>query len=398
MFETLRPTPPDAILGVLALYRQDPHPDKVNLSVGVYQDEAGNTPVLGSVARAERALLDEQQTKSYVGILGNPLFNDSMEKLVFGESHPARRDGRVVSLQTPGGSGGLSVAAHLIARARPGASVWLSEPSWPNHLSLLGLPGLRLAGYPYYDAASHRLDFDAMVDGLQTAAVGDVLLLHGCCHNPTGADLNQAQWREVARLCQARGLVPLVDLAYQGFGANLGEDAFGPRLLAEVLPEVLLVASCSKTFGLYRERVGLLSVVCRNREQAVATQSNLSTVVRSSYSMPPDHGAELVARILGNPSLRQFWQSELVAMRERLSDLRKAFAERLAAHGAPPDLSFVEGQHGMFSLLRLKPPQIARLREQAHLYLVDSGRINIAGLTRESVDRVALAIASEVQR
>lgn len=397
MLETLLPTPPDAILGVLALFRQDCHSEKVNLSVGVYQDEAGQTPVLGSVVRAERALLDEQKTKSYVGILGNDLFVEKMETLVFGERHSARRDQRMVSLQTPGGSGGLSVAAHLIARANPRARVWLSDPSWPNHVQLLGLPGLRLLRYPYYDAASHRLDFDAMVATLKTADAGDVLLLHGCCHNPSGADLSEEQWRAVAQLCLDRGLVPLIDLAYQGFGASLKGDAYGPRLLAETLPEVLTVASCSKTFGLYRERVGSLSVVCRNTQQAAVARSNLSTVVRSSYSMPPDHGAALVARILDDPLLDKYWRNELAAMRERLAGLRGAFALRLAAHGAPRSLSFVEGQSGMFSLLQLTPRQIERLRTQWHIYIVDSGRINLAGLTAASMDRVAKAIAESVQ-
>lgn len=394
MFESLAPTPPDAILGVLARLRQDPHPHKVDLSVGVYQDDAGNTPVLSSVASAERDLVTEQKTKNYVGILGNPLFVDCMESLVFGENHPARESRRIVSLQTPGGSGGLSVAAHLVARANPGARVWLSDPSWPNHVQLIGLPGLRLARYPYYDAVSRRLDFDAMLARLQTADAGDVVLLHGCCHNPTGTDLSESQWGEVAALCLRRGLTPLVDIAYQGFGESLEADAYGPRVLAEALPEVLTVASCSKTFGLYRDRVGLLSVVCSSEEQAAVARSNLSTIVRSLYSMPPDHGAAIVARVLQDSALLESWRSELAAMRNRLVQLRNAFSERLAAHGAPSGASCIETQRGMFSLLGLRPAGIERLREESHIYVVDSGRMNVAGLTLGNVDRVARAVAA----
>src|SRR5690606_34837946 len=287
--------------------RADPHPGKIDLSVGVYQDEQGKTPVLSSVKRAERAVLEAQDTKTYVAIAGNADFNRGIEELLYGANHPALEDGRVATVQTPGGSGGLSVAGHLIARAQPGARVYLSDPSWPNHVPLLKLSGLQLETYPYYDYANHRVDFEGMLAKLETAKAGEVVLIHGCCHNPCGADLNEEQWQALAALCERRGLVPFIDLAYLGLAEGLEQDAYGVRLMAERLPEVVVVASCSKNLGLYRERVGAASIVSATPESSKLVLANASNVARGIYSMPPDHGAAIVAQILHDSALRALW-------------------------------------------------------------------------------------------
>ena len=307
MFQSLEPLPPDAIIGIMAMFRQDKDPRKVDLSVGVYQDEDGNTPVLECVRQAEQQLLSEQKTKSYVGIAGNASFNESVEEVLFGADHPARKAGRISSVQTPGGSGGLSVAGHMIVRAQQDAQVWLSDPSWPNHLPLLRLAGLRLQQYPYYDYKNHDIDFDSMTDTFNKLGAGDLVLLHGCCHNPCGADLSCDQWDRLADLFESRGIVPFLDLAYQGLAEGLEEDAYGVRLMAERLDEVIIVTSCSKNFGLYRERVGMTSVISKDAKQAKVAQSNLGNVARGIYSMPPDHGAAIVSRVLSDHELSVMW-------------------------------------------------------------------------------------------
>src|SRR5690606_2771392 len=310
------------ILGMMALFRADPDPRKIDLSVGVYQDEQGRTPILESVKRAERALLESEDTKTYVAIAGNAAFNRGMEGLLFGDAHPAVVDGRVVTLQTPGGSGALCVAAHLIRRANAQARVHISEPSWPNHIPLLTLSGLEVATYPYYDHVALRVDFERMVDAVEKIPSGDLLLLHGCCHNPCCADLKRDEWHALAEICERRGIVPFVDLAYQGFAEGLAEDAYGVRLMSERCPEVIVVSSCSKNFGLYRERVGAVSIVTGSSESTKGVATHAANVARGIYSMPPDHGAAIVARILGDTELRALWEREVDAIRMRLSSLR----------------------------------------------------------------------------
>lgn len=392
MFETLEALPRDAILGIMALFREDQNPGKIDLSVGVYRDEHGNTPILECVRRGERQMLDAQQTKTYVAIAGNPGFNSGMEALLFGADHPALRDGRVSTVQTPGGSGGLCVAAHLILRAQPDARVWLSDPSWPNHLPLLKLAGLTLEQYPYYDYENHRIDFDAMLEAFEKLGSGELVLLHGCCHNPCGADLSREQWQALAELFERRSIVPLIDFAYQGLSQGLEEDAFGVRLMAERLPEVVVVASCSKNLGLYRERVGAVSVVSKDSRSAKIALGNTSNVARGIYSMPPDHGAAIVAEILHDDALRMLWVEELREMRDRLNDLRRLLVDKLAERNAPRDFSFIARERGMFSFLGISKEQVVRLREEFHVYMVESSRINVAGVNQSNADTVADAI------
>jgi aspartate aminotransferase len=394
VFETLKPLPPDAILGIMTLFRADPHPGKIDLSVGVYQDEQGKTPVLSSVKRAERSVLEAQDTKTYVAIAGNAGFNRGLEQLLYGADHPALKDGRVATVQTPGGSGGLSIAGHLIARSHPGARVYLSDPSWPNHFPLLKLAGLTLENYPYYDYENHRVDFEAMLAKLETAKAGELVLIHGCCHNPCGADLSQEQWQALAALCERRGLVPFIDLAYQGLAEGLEQDAYGVRLMTERLPEVVVVASCSKNLGLYRERLGAASFVCATPDAAKLALGNASNVARGIYSMPPDHGAAIVAQIFHDSALRALWVQELEAMRARLNGLRRLLVEKLEERDTPIDFSFIANERGMFSFLGISKEQVIRLREEFHVYIVESSRINVAGVNHANVDRIADAIAA----
>lgn len=397
MFNKLKTLPPDAIIGIMALFRADQSPKKVDLSVGVYQDDSGRTPVLDCVKQAERQLLEAQETKSYVAIAGNAGYNEGVERLLFGEDHPALEDGRIATVQAPGGSGALAVAGHLIDRARSGARLYLSDPSWPNHLPLFELAGLKLEHYPYYDYRNHRVDFEAMVNAVESMHSGDVLLLHGCCHNPCGHDLSRDQWKVIAELCERLGVVPLIDIAYQGLAEGLDEDAYGVRLMAERLPEVIVVASCSKNLGLYRERVGSCSVVAANREQRDIVFSNLSSVARGLYSMPPDHGAAIVDRVLHDDELRARWIEELAGMRERLNGLRSRVVEELHARDTPIDFSFIAEERGLFSFLGLTREQIVRLREEFHVYMVESGRVNIAGFNQSNISYVCDAIATVLE-
>ncbi len=394
MFETLKPLPPDAILGIMTLFRADPHASKIDLSVGVYQDEQGRTPVLASVKRAEQAMLEKQDSKTYVAIAGNASFNRGIEEVLYGKDHPALKAGRVATVQTPGGSGGLSIAGHLVARARPGARIYVSDPTWPNHQPLLKVSGLQLDTYPYYDYAQHRVDFDPMLARLDKASAGELVLIHGCCHNPCGADLSREQWHALTELCERRGLVPFIDIAYQGLAEGLDEDAYGVRLMAERLPEVVVVTSCSKNLGLYRERVGAASVVSANAEAAKLAAANAANVARGIYSMPPDHGAAIVSQILGDATLRAQWIKELEEMRGRLNGLRKLLVDKLAARKTPMDFSFIAKERGMFSFLGITKEQVIRLREEFHVYMVESSRINIAGINHSNVDRVADSIAA----
>jgi aspartate/tyrosine/aromatic aminotransferase len=393
-FDPLAPMPQDPILSLTEQFRADPDPDKLDLGVGVYTDEAGNTPVLPSVLEGERRVLAHQQSKKYVGIAGDRGFCDLHQVLTFGADHPARRDGRIVTIQTPGGSGGLRVAAELIGRAREGATVWVSDPTWANHMPLLGAAGLALRSYPYYDAARRRLDFEGMLNALSGAGRGDVVLLHGCCHNPTGEDLDAAQWAQIGDLMAARDLLPFVDLAYQGFGEGVEADVAGLRGLASRVPELVAVSSCSKNFSLYRERAGSLSVVCAGRREADVVASNLSAVARSMYSMPPHHGAGIVAEVLGDPALSEQWHGEVQAVCERIQQLRSALVAALHERMPSRDFSFLARQRGMFSLLGIPGEAIERLRADFHVYVVGSSRVNIAGLATRTINRFADALAA----
>ena len=378
----------------MAKYRADSSPTKVDLGVGVYRDLAGNTPVLATVRRTEQEILDKQTTKSYVAAAGREEFNSAVEALVLGGTHAARRDRRARTAQTPGGCGALRVGAELIRAASPGVAVHVSDPTWGNHMPLLGSSGLRLERYPYYDAASHRVRFDAMLERLSDAPEGDVVLIHACCHNPTGADLDPAQWQRLAELLEHRRLVPFLDLAYQGFAVDLDADAACVRLITERVPEALVAISFSKNLGLYRERVGALITVGENAARADAVQSHVLQIARGIYSMPPDHGAAIAARILADAALKAEWIAELAAMRTRISDMRGLLAQHLHRVTGDASFDFLRTQRGMFSLLGVSGSAVECLREEHHIYMLPDSRMNLAGITPANVGYVADSIAA----
>jgi aspartate aminotransferase len=396
LFQQLSRLSSDSILGLMAKYRADPSTQKVDLGVGVYRDLSGNTPVLDVVRRAEKEVLAAQTTKSYVAAAGREEFNSSVEELVLGPQHPARADRRVRTIQTPGGCGALRVGAELIRAATPGATVHMSDPTWGNHGPLLGSSGLKLARYPYYDGAAHAVRFEAMLQQLERAPAGDVVLIHACCHNPTGADLLPAQWDALADLLQRRSLIPFLDLAYQGFGASLEADAASLRMVAERLPEALIAISYSKNLGLYRERVGALISVSENSERADAVQSHVLQIARSIYSMPPDHGAAIAAKIFADASLRRDWVAELDAMRGRLQEMRTLLASSLRDATGGGEFDFIGSQRGMFSLLGVAPAMVERLREKHHIYMTNDSRMNLAGIMPHNASYVAEAVAAEL--
>lgn len=394
MLEHLNLSPADPILQLMVELKNDPRDDTIDLGVGVYKDEAGNTPVLGSVKTAEAHILVNEHSKAYVGPAGNALFNERLSGLLLGTDHPAFKDNRVRALQAPGGCGALRAMADLIAISRPGATVWISDPTWANHKALLAAAGLNIASYPYYNQADNSLRFDEMLNALKAAGPNDVVLLHGCCHNPCGADLNPEQWRQVAELANQQGFLPFIDIAYQGFGEGLDEDAAGVRIMAEHCPEVLIAASCSKNFGLYRERVGLAVIVAANSTTADAALSQTLGATRANYSMPPSHGASVVAHIL-DTELKQQWQGELAEKRARINGLRHELADALAARGCD-QFGFIPEQKGMFSFLGLSQAQVARIKAEHGVYMVNSSRINIAGVNKTNIDRLVEAIAAVV--
>lgn len=393
MFETLPLLPADPILGLSAAFQMDPNPLKVDLGVGVYKNDAGVTPIMAAVAAAERLRLNLENTKAYTHPAGYPGANNAVAALIYGADHRVIADGRIRTIQTPGGCGALRVAAECIQRARPGASIWVSTPTWANHIPLLGSAGLQLREYPYYDYQTHSIDFDAMINTLSQVPAGDLVLLHACCHNPSGADLSPAQWQTIAQLAQTRGFVPFIDMAYQGFGEGLDEDAYGICLLAANLPELIIATSFSKNFGLYRERAGSLSFVFANEIQANAGLSQLLSVTRSLYSMPPAHGSAIVDIILHNTGLTQQWQEELAQMRKRIQNLRGALVNSLNQLQDVQDFSFIAQERGMFSFLGLNLEQVQRLKSESSIYMTDSSRISVAGLTTQNMEYVSKAIA-----
>jgi aspartate aminotransferase len=393
MFERLERMPDDPILGLMAAFRADTDPRKVDLGVGVYRNERGETPVVEAVRKAEQAVLARQASKTYVAPAGNAGFNQAMERLTFGEDHPVLKSGRVRSIQAPGGCGALRVGAELIHRAMPEATVYVSTPTWANHVPLLTGAGIRLERYPYYDGQTGGVSFDAMLEALERLPARSVVLLHASCHNPTGADLSEAQWRDVLALVKRRELVPYIDMAYQGLGRGVDEDAFGPRLFAAELPEVLVAVSCSKNFGLYRERTGILHVVSQTPASAEAILTQLVRIARTLYSMPPDHGAAIVHEILTNDDLKRSWLAEVGSMRDRINSLRHEAVVHLNKAQSLRDFSFIERQRGMFSFLGVSVDQVRALRERHHIYMTDDSRINIAGLRTENIPYFAEAVA-----
>ncbi|WFP74258.1 amino acid aminotransferase [Mesorhizobium sp. WSM4906] len=391
MFETLQPAPADKILALIGLYRADTRPGKVDLGVGVYRDRDGRTPVMHAVREAEKRLLASQDTKTYLGLAGDTGFNAAMIKLAFGDKADLSR---IRAAQAPGGSGALRLVAELLQRTRPGATVWLSDPTWPNHLPVMRAAGLQVRDYPYFDAASGAVRFDEMLAALETANSGDVVLLHGCCHNPTGANLDAAQWAKVADVLLERGLLPFVDIAYQGFGEGLDADAAGLRLLAGKVPEMVVASSCSKNFAVYRDRVGAAMIMAKDGAQADVAMSQILAAARALYSMPPDHGAAAVRMVLEDAALRKDWETELEEMRLRMLRLRVAFAEALRRQSNSDRFDFVASHRGMFSRLGLTEAQVERLRAEHAVYMVGDSRINVAGLPEDGMDDLAKAIVS----
>ena len=397
MFEHLPQLPADPILGLSTAFAEDTASHKVDLGVGVYKNDSGQTPVLASVRTAEERRLAQESSKAYTAPAGYPGANAASQQLAFGTNHPGLQDGRVSTIQTPGGCGALRVAAELVGRARQGATCWVSIPTWGNHVPLLGGAGLKLREYPYYNFTGHRLDFDKMMAALQEAAPGDLVLLHASCHNPSGADLTGEQWRHLTDLAAQRGFTPFIDMAYQGFGEGVEEDAYGVRLMAEQLPELVLATSFSKNFGLYRERAGSLSVVSASQAGARAITSQLLSITRGLYSMPPSHGAAIVDIICHDPNLYALWLQELSQMRERIQALRTALVKSLNSTQNQRDFSFIQHERGMFSFLGLSSEQVLQLRRDFHIYMTDNSRINVAGLQVDTIDPVAKAVASVLE-
>jgi aspartate aminotransferase len=391
MFETLSPLPADPILGLSAAFREDPSSDKIDLGVGVYKDESGATPIMAAVKKAEALRLESETTKTYQSPAGDPEFDQAIAGLVLGETGAG---GRVATAQAPGGTGGLRIAAGLLQRSNPGATVWLSRPTWANHRPVFEGAGLAVHEYPYYSAEVRGVDFDAMSGALRRLGPGDIVVFHGCCHNPTGADLSEAQWESVAEIAHERGFFPLVDIAYQGFANGLAEDAFGVRCLMRQVPELIAVSSCSKNFGLYRERTGAVCLVSADRQRRDQALQHLLNVARATYSMPPAHGAAIVSTILGDDGLRALWEQELAQMRERMNDCRNLLADRLAQAGLADAFDHIRDQRGMFSYLGVSVEQVKRLRDEFSIYMVDSSRINIAGVNRQNLDYLADALVS----
>jgi len=364
MFNQLELLPADPILGLITRFKEDNNPNKVDLGVGVYKNEAGQTPVMQAVAQAEARVIQQQTTKAYIGPKGPESFNTLMTQMVLGEGHSAVTENRVSMVQTPGGCGALRVAAELILRANPKASIWVSDPTWGNHIPLLGDSGLNIKTYPYYDFDAHAINVEKMMACLAEVPAGDLVLLHGSCHNPSGADLSPQQWQSILELAQAKGFIPFVDMAYQGFANGVEEDAYGFRLLAENLPECILALSCSKNFGLYRERVGAIAVVSPGQSRADIITSHIASIVRGIYSMPPSHGALIVAEILADAKLSDLWQQELAEMRQRLFETRATVAQKLQATGFGNRYDFLANEKGMFSFLGLASEQVETLAQK----------------------------------
>ena len=396
MLETLSAVPPDPILGVSAAFQKDNSPLKIDLGVGVYKDEAGKTPIPRAVKRAEQELLAAQTTKSYLSPVGHPGFNAQVAELTLGSDLAGRR-GELALAQAPGGSGALRLGASLLQLARPGSTVHVSDPTWANHIPVLGGAGLKLATYPYYSAERNALDFEGMMKSLDSLPAGEVVLLHACCHNPTGQDLDPSQWAAVAEVLARRRLIPFLDMAYHGLGEDLDRDAASVRLIAKAVPELLIAVSCSKNFGIYRERTGLLAVLCHGSAQAGIVTGHLGRAARTLWSMPPDSGAAIVDRVLSQPELRQDWMTELTHMAQRINGLRTLLADKLSA-ATDTDFGWIKQQRGMFSRLPLSPEQVAKVRDQHHIYMTPDARINVAGVSPSTIDYLATSLATELRR
>ncbi|MGY6089128.1 amino acid aminotransferase [Avibacterium paragallinarum] len=385
MFENINAAPADPILGLGEAFKADNRSNKINLGIGVYKDAKGNTPIMKAVKAAEQRLLDVETSKNYLAIDGVADFNARTQVLLFGESSPIIKNQRAKTVQSLGGTGALRIAAEFIKRQTKAQNVWISTPTWPNHNAIFNAVGITIREYRYYDAERKALDWDNLIADLSNAGEGDVVLLHGCCHNPTGIDPTPEQWQQLAEMSAKNGWLPLFDFAYQGFANGLEEDAFGLRTFAANHKELLVASSYSKNFGLYNERVGAFTLVAENKEIAATALTQVKSIIRTLYSNPASHGASTVALVLADPALREEWTNELTEMRDRIKAMRHQFVELLKEYGAKQDFSFIEEQNGMFSFSGLTPEQVDRLKEEFAIYAVRSGRINVAGITEENI-------------
>ena len=392
MFSQLKPLPADPILGLSVKFKADTNPSKIDLGAGVYKDEIGHTPVLACVKTAEAFRVENEASKVYLGSAGSALFNEKITTLMLGE-HKVISENRIRTISTPGGTGALRVAGEFINTCTPGATIWVSDPTWANHQGVFTAAGLTVKTYPYYDYENKGLNFSGMLEALKQVAKGDAVLLHACCHNPSGMDLNKQQWQQVAELAREIGFLPVIDMAYQGFGAGLDEDAYGLRLMADTVEQMIICGSCSKNFGLYRDRIGSCSIIGKTAAAADIISSVLLPVVRVNYSMPPAHGAALVETILSSDELSRQWHAEVKVMRDRISGMRQLLVDKLVAHGVQRDFSFITRQNGMFSFLGIDKGQVQRLQDDFSIYIVGSSRISVAAIAPDNVDYLAKSIA-----
>ena len=392
MFSELKPRPADPILGLSVKFKADSHPQKIDLGAGIYKDETGHTPVLACVKAAEQFRIDNETSKTYINSAGSALFNEKITALNLGD-HRVISENRIRTISTPGGTGALRIAGEFIKTCKPGGTIWVSNPTWANHQGVFTAAGLQVKTYPYYDYENKCLDFAGMLEALKQVPADDAVLIHACCHNPSGMDLNQEQWQQVAQLARDIGFLPVVDMAYQGFGEGLEEDASGLRLLADTVDEMIICSSCSKNFGLYRERIGACSVVGKSAAAADIINSVLLPTVRVNYSMPPAHGAAIVETILNSDELTAQWHVELKDMRDRIGGMRQLMVDKLVANGVARDFSFITAQNGMFSFLGIDKAQVQRLQDEFSIYMVGSSRISIAAIAPDNVDYLAQSIA-----
>lgn len=392
MFSDLTKRPADPILGLSVKFKADSNPSKIDLGAGIYKDESGNTPVLACVKAAEQYRVDNETTKTYINSAGSALFNEKITALNLGD-HRVIRENRVRTVSTPGGTGALRIAGEFIRACKPGTTIWVSNPTWANHDGVFTAAGLTVKSYPYYDYENKCLDFEGMLAALKQVPADDAVLIHACCHNPSGMDLSLEQWQQVADVARDVGFLPVVDMAYQGFGEGLEEDARGLRLLADSVDEMILCSSCSKNFGLYRERIGACSIIGRSAESADIISSVLMPTVRVNYSMPPAHGAAIVETILSSEELTAQWHAELQEMRDRIAGMRQLLVDKLVTNGVNRDFSFITRQNGMFSFLGIDKDQVQRLQDEYSIYIVGSSRISIAAIAPDNVDYLAQSIA-----
>ncbi|PHR85284.1 MAG: aromatic amino acid aminotransferase [Colwellia sp.] len=392
MFSQLKQLPADPILGLSVKFKADINPNKIDLGAGIYKDELGITPVLACVKTAEQFRVDNEGSKAYISSAGSALFNTKITELILGD-HKVITEKRIKTVSTPGGTGALRIAGEFIKKCTPGATIWVSNPTWANHKGVFEAAGLIVKTYPYYDYENNCLDFPAMLEALKQVSKDDAVLLHACCHNPSGMDLNKEQWQQIADVTKQVGFMPVVDMAYQGFGTDLDSDAYGLRLMADTVEQMIICSSCSKNFGLYRERIGACSIIGRSALAADIISSVLLSVVRVAYSMPPAHGAAIVETILSSDELTTQWHGELAQMRNRINEMRQLLVDKLAENGVTRDFSFITSQNGMFSFLGINPEQVQQLQDEYSIYIVGSSRISLAGIASDNVDYLAQSIA-----